>query len=490
MVFHSWQFAIFFAIVFIVYYLIPHRWRWSMLLVASYYFYMSWNPELIVLIAGVTAVTYVCARCIDGPSASRKLRKAMLALGIAVPLAVLFFFKYFNFFSQEVTVLLCTFSIPASPFSLKVILPIGISFYTFQALSYVIDVYRGDRPAEKHLGYYALYISFFPQLVAGPIERSGNLLPQLRAEHRFSYENAVDGIRLMALGFFKKLVVADYFAGFVDAYYANAMEQSGFAGAVATFLFAIQIYCDFSGYSDIAIGAARMMGIRLMQNFRAPYLSRSIKEFWRRWHISLSTWFSDYVYIPMGGSRVTLLRWVFNTMVVFLASGLWHGANWTFLIWGALHGLYMVIGRLTQPLRERMLPKNRSKGVSAVGSLLSVAGTFLLVCIGWGFFRAETVPEALHVFAHLLDGLQDGAFSYLRDGVVSLGCGLSVLIRIALSVLMLLIIDWKQGKTDLLAWLDKLPTPLRWTLYILFVSSIVMLTGKGAETATFIYFQF
>lgn len=333
MLFNSFAFAIFLPIVFIFYWGFPHKYRWILMLVASYYFYMSWNPKYVVLILFTTIVSYVAARLIEKEESKRK--KKFILVGTAILcLGVLFFFKYFNFVSESITRLLSIFAIQMNPITLKLLLPVGISFYTFQTLSYVIDVYRGDVPAEKHFGYYAVFISFFPQLVAGPIERTSNLLPQIKAKHEFNYDQATYGLKLMAWGYFKKIVIADTLSKYVSAVYDVPQNLTGFVLVLATLFFTLQIYCDFSGYSDIAIGTAKLLGINLMTNFKSPYFSQSIKEFWSRWHISLSTWFRDYIYIPLGGNRVGKIRHTMNLLITFLASGLWHGANWTFAVWG------------------------------------------------------------------------------------------------------------------------------------------------------------
>lgn len=333
MLFNSLAYAFFLPIVFIVYWLIPHKFRWFILLISSYYFYMSWNPKYIVLIFGTTLISYISGILIEKSTGKRR-KKAILAGASVICLGVLFIFKYFNFAIESFCSLFRVCGLKLNPITLKLILPVGISFYTFQTLSYVIDVYRGDVKAEKHFGYYAAFVSFFPQLVAGPIERTANLLPQIKKARSFDEHKAVSGLRLMAWGYFKKIALADTLAVYVDAVYDSLYDFEGFILIVIILFFSIQIYCDFSGYSDIAVGTARLFGIDLMKNFNCPYFATSINEFWKRWHISLSTWFRDYVYIPLGGNRCTKGRQSANLMLTFLASGLWHGANWTYLIWG------------------------------------------------------------------------------------------------------------------------------------------------------------
>lgn len=487
MLFNSWQFAVFFTVVFFTYFALPHKFRWILLLIASYYFYMSWNPELVVLIAGVTLDTYLAGRLLARPGRSARQRKWILAVGVTTPLLVLFFFKYFNFFAGAAEAALALVSIPIHSRALDIILPVGISFYTFQSLAYVIDVYRGDIEAQKHLGIYALFISFFPQLVAGPIERSRNLMPQFFEEHRFDYQNASDGIRIMAVGFFKKLVVADVLSKYVDFVYNSLPDQKGFSLILATVLFAFQIYCDFSGYSDIAIGAARMLGFRLMKNFDSPYLSHSIKEFWHRWHISLSTWFGDYVYIPLGGNRVKLPRYYFNLFITFLISGLWHGANWTFLVWGALHGVYRIAGafRETAQKRRGLLPAPATTGLRGA---MDIAFTFFLVTVGWVFFRANTVQDAFYVFRHCFDGI-GSIFQYLRNGFVFTSMDSGAFLQALVSLCALALIDISSKKTDMLRWLDARRPVFRWGIYTAFICLIAILSEKGIA-ARFIYFQF
>lgn len=332
MLFNSIAFAIFLPIVFIVYWFLPDKYRWIVLLVASYYFYMSWNPKYIILIMAVTFISYIASLLLEKERQFNQ-RKTILVGSSIICIGLLIFFKYTNFISQSIANICGVFSVEYSPLMLNIVLPVGISFYTFQAISYIIDVYRGNIKAERHIGKYAAFVSFFPQLVAGPIERTNHLLPQIEEKHEFNYSQATYGLKLMAWGFFKKIVIADTLSKYVSAVFDSPRQFRGFSLVLATLFFSIQIYCDFSGYSDIAVGTAKLFGIDLMTNFKSPYFSCSIKEFWSRWHISLSTWFRDYVYIPLGGNRV---RHKLNLLITFLVSGLWHGANWTFVIWGGV----------------------------------------------------------------------------------------------------------------------------------------------------------
>ncbi|MCP4600828.1 MAG: MBOAT family protein, partial [Proteobacteria bacterium] len=407
MAFNSLQFLVFFPVVVSLYFMVPHRARWPLLLVASYYFYMCWRVEYALLILITTVVSYVTAIAMDRRDDPR-WRSFWLASCLAINLGILFVFKYFNFFSQSFYSLANHFNLLEEAPGFDLLLPIGISFYTFQTLSYTIDVFRKGRQPERHFGIFALYVSFFPQLVAGPIERSTRLLPQLFEEKRFDPDRVTRGLKQIGWGYFKKIVIADRLALVVNPVYENVSDQDGFSLAIATIFFAYQIYCDFSGYSDIAIGSARVMGYDLMSNFNRPYHARSIADFWRRWHISLSSWFRDYLYFPLGGSRVsTKTRWCFNVMVVFLVSGLWHGANWTFVAWGGLHGIYLVIGRLTRGLRERffarltLLPR-QFKGILPG---VQIALTFALTTFAWIFFRADSLSDALLVVGRMATGM-------------------------------------------------------------------------------------
>ena len=385
--FNSPEFLVFFPVVFALHWILPHRFRWALLLAASWLFYFWWNPWTGLLLVGTTLVSWLCAKGIVRAEAAA-VRRAWLVLALTACLGCLSIFKYTGFFA----------SIAGLELPLRIILPVGISFYTFQTLSYVIDVYRGMVTPERHFGYYALFVSFFPQLVAGPIERPENLLPQLRAQRRFSTENLAAGGWLLLEGYFKKIVIADSLAPFVDRVYGAPGEALGPEILLATALFGIQIYCDFSGYSDIARGAARLLGIDLTENFRRPYGAKTVREFWRRWHISLTSWFTDYVYIPLGGNRKGLPRQVFNILVVFLLSGLWHGAGWTFVLWGLIHGVYQAGGVLLEQLGKSVVEKNR------VQSALCHARTFALVSFPWLFFRAASLEDAAVMLSHLAVG--------------------------------------------------------------------------------------
>ena len=391
-------------------------------------------------------------------------------------MGILFVFKYFNFFSESFVNFAKIFSIQLHPVTLKLLLPVGISFYTFQTLSYVIDVYKGNVKAEKHFGIYATFISFFPQLVAGPIERTNNLLPQIKAKHEFNYEQATYGLKLMAWGFFKKLVIADNLAIYSDKVFNNVYDFKGFALILAAFFFTIQIYCDFSGYSDIARGTAKLFGIELMENFKCPYFSSSIREFWSRWHISLSTWFRDYVYIPLGGNRVGKFRHYFNLMITFMISGLWHGANWTFVIWGGLHGLAQIFENVFT-----RKPKNyQPHGLERV---LKVLMTFTFCMFAWVFFRAQNLNEAIYVFGNMFRGMGD-LKSYLLEGINVIAIGK----RRIIVIMLLFIYEFFSLKEDVEKRIEKRTNIIQFA-YLFLLSFMILAVGYVGQSA-FVYFQF
>ena len=486
MVFNSIGFLIFFPIVLLLYFALPKKVSWIMLLLASYYFYISWNVKLIYLIVFTTTISWVSSILIERTK-RQAIRRLFLVITLVTCLGILFFYKYFNFLSDSVVEALKVFGIGADPFNLDLILPVGISFYTFQTLSYVIDVYRGDVKTEPNFFFYALYVVFFPQLVAGPIERPNNLIPQLHERHRPNWENTRNGLRKMLIGFFKKVVVADLLATYVNAVYNDAANATGLGVVVATVLFAVQIYCDFAGYTDIAIGCAEIMGIHLMQNFDRPYISESIQEFWRRWHISLSTWFKDYIYFPLGGSRCAKWKNLRNIMIVFMVSGLWHGAAWTFVIWGTLHGLYQVIGKLLKPLREKALDAMHISRDSKGLHLFRKAFTFVLVCFAWIFFRANSTADALLLVKKLFTdwSLSD---AYINASFDHLGLTLIAVLISVLSIYIMNRMDINQLRLGNDA--DGVIPVFRYAyiIWIIAIAWLLLLVGDGASS--FIYFQF
>lgn len=481
MLFNSVAFAIFLPIVFIIYWLLPHKARWVLMLVASYYFYMSWNAAYVFLIFFTTVISYVAARALE--KAENQKRKKKILAGTAVAcLGILLFFKYFNFVSESVTAAFRLFAIPINPILLKLLLPVGISFYTFQTLSYVIDVYRGDIKAERHFGYYATFISFFPQLVAGPIERAGNLLPQIKAKHRFHYEQASYGLKLMAWGYFKKIVIADALSQFTSKVYDAPQKFSGFSFVLAAVFFALQIYCDFSGYSDIAIGTAKLFGINLMTNFKSPYFSQSIKEFWSRWHISLSTWLKDYIYIPLGGSRVGKTRHIFNLLITFFISGLWHGANWTFVIWGGIHGLGQVFENAITSKGKVTLKSHEA------ARALRVLLVFAFVSLSWIFFASKSLSDAAYMISHMFRGISS-PITYLYHGFFDIGLGKLNLVFLVLPIIILMIYDYVSLKTDVIGKISSTKAVVRWAVYIILTVWVIMAIPVNSQTE-FIYFQF
>lgn len=480
MLFNSLQFSLFFLVVVTIYFSLPHRFRWILLLASSYYFYMCWKPEYVILIMCSTLIDYFAARRMSLHSKQKRRRK-YLALSLVCNLGILFFYKYFNFLSDSVTGALQVVNIYYDAPVFQVLLPVGISFYTFQTLSYTIDVYKGRIPAERHLGVYALYVSFWPQLVAGPIERTKHLLPQFRQHHEFDYARVTSGLRLMLWGLFKKVVIADQLAVYVNRVYNHVDSFQGAPLLVATFFFAIQIYCDFSGYTDMARGAAKVMGYDLMENFRRPYFAKSIREFWQRWHISLSTWFRDYVYIPLGGSRQVKWRWYYNLLITFLLSGLWHGANWTFVIWGALHGCFIVIENMTGSFQNRVAAYVCVDKNSFTNRTIRITITMTMLCFAWIFFRANSFTDACYVIRNMfLPTSPDSAISIV---------GLSSFLRLLLLLSILFAVDLMERKHSLQEILPRLPLLVRWGVYLTFLWAVIIAGIFGVQQE-FIYFQF
>lgn len=471
MLFNTYNFAIFLPIVIIVYFLIPHKFRWVLLLAASYYFYMSWKVEYIFLIMISTLVDYLSGRAM-GKLPTMKARLPYLLLSLFVNLGLLFAFKYFNFAAENINLLFQKVSIDRSLPLMQVLLPVGISFYTFQTLSYSIEVYTGRQKAEKHLGYFALYVSFFPQLVAGPIERYARLAPQFREKHSFSYKNLANGMRLILYGLFIKMVIADNLAGIVDQVYASPEKFASLDLLKGLLFFSFQIYSDFYGYSLIAIGSALIIGIRIMDNFKTPYLAKNIAEFWQRWHISLSTWFRDYLYFPLGGNRVKKYRWVINILIVFVVSGLWHGSNWTFLIWGGLFGtLYL----LEKGLNRWLKLEKEYKPYSA-GHFLLALKTFILVSFIWIFFRSQDLDQALQMIELLFRNM------HVSESILEIPAR----IWIFLSVFVLSDIVLYNKRFD--SWVGGLPCPARWLIYGILLFCVIVFAE--VEVYPFIYFQF
>ncbi|MDD6186430.1 MAG: MBOAT family protein [Oscillospiraceae bacterium] len=482
--FNSVQFLVFFPAVVLGYFVIPQKLKNVWLLAASYYFYMSWHPVYALLILFSTVSTFFCAVLIE-KSRTQRQKKLFLAVNIAMNLAILFYFKYFNFFVESVVSLFPAIHLSKNN---NMIAVVGISFYTLQSLGYSIDVYRGSVEREKSFLNYALFVSFFPQLVAGPIERSKNLLPQLRQTYKFDYDRVTDGLVLMAWGFFKKLVIADGAAKMVDLVYNEIYSYSGLAIIIATVLFAFQIYCDFSGYSDIAIGAANVLGIKLMRNFFHPYFAKDIDDFWKRWHISLTDWLREYIYFPLGGSRKGTARKYINILAVFLISGLWHGAAWTFVIWGALHGIFRIINAVKMQIVKNSPTIKKLYGNSLYGVLKTVI-TFFIVDFTYIFFRANTLRDAFYAVSHLFDGIGN-VFNagYFTAALTEVGFFDVGGVRIAGCILFMLCVELWEGKSTVPDRINKCAVPIRWAFYYS-VMLLILFFGNFGQSR-FIYFQF
>ncbi len=484
MLFNSLQFLLFFPIVTGLFFLLPHRFRWFLLLVASCWFYMAFIPIYILVLALTIVIDYVAGILIEQATGPR--RRLYLVVSILSNCGVLGFFKYYNFLAGNLIDLSRFLGAPLSIPLQHFILPIGLSFHTFQAMSYTIEVYRGNYRAERHFGIYALYVMFYPQLVAGPIERPQNLIPQFYQVHQFDYDRAVAGLRIMLWGLFKKIVIADNLALVVNAVYAHPDRYSGAGLVVATVFFSFQIFCDFSGYSDVAIGAAQVMGFKIMTNFNRPYYAKSISEFWRRWHISLSTWFRDYLYISLGGNRVSRGRVYFNLFVVFLVSGLWHGANWTFVVWGGLHGCYLLAGLVTRDARERWMSRFRLAGRAWVKAV-DVLGVFVLVSFAWIFFRAVNLDQALYIVRHLGTGWGSWHSALASAWAAVGGHPFESVVGVA-GLLAMEAVHFVQRRHVLMDLVVRMPAACRWAIYLAAVLAILLLGNLGSTQ--FIYFQF
>jgi alginate O-acetyltransferase complex protein AlgI len=476
MLFNSVDFIIFFVVVTTLYFSLPYNKRWILLLLSSCVFYMAFVPIYILILAFTIIVDYFAGIYIE--KATGKRRKQFLILSLVANIGVLVVFKYFNFFVDNLNFLLKGFALKESLPHLNILLPIGLSFHTFQAMSYTIEVFRGKQKAERHFGIYSLYVMFYPQLVAGPIERPQNLIHQFREKHDFDYNRVTEGLKQMLWGFVKKLVIADRLGLYVDAVYTDPNHQGSASLIVATIFFAFQIYADFSGYSDIAIGAAKVMGFELMRNFKRPFFSKSTSEFWKRWHISLSSWFRDYLYISIGGNKVSLPRWYFNLLFVFFISGLWHGAGWTFIIWGTLNGFYLVFGIISRPFRNRL---NEITGITKIPKLnlaLQVISTFLLTCFARIFFRANNVSDAFTIVKKIVTFNSPG---FLKDT--------TMLFYSFAGILLLMLTEFNEEyyNNDFSLLYNKKPVVRTVTCAFLIMLIVVVGVFDGGQ---FIYFQF
>lgn len=487
MLFNSPEFIVFFIIVTTLYFLTSGNVRWLMLLVASSIFYMYFIPYYILILAALIIVDFTAGIFIWKSTGAK--RKLILTISLIANIGFLCFFKYFNFLSADVASLSNLIGWNYSPGILEIVLPIGLSFHTFQAMSYTIEVYRKKFKPEKNFIHYALYVLFYPQLVAGPIERPNNLLPQFRIKHVFNSNRVIEGLRLMGWGLFKKVIIADRLALFSNQIFGNYTSYDGVGLAIGILAFSFQIYCDFSGYTDIARGAARVMGIDLMLNFRKPYLSQSINEFWKRWHISLSSWFRDYLYIPLGGNRKGSVRTVLNILIVFFVSGMWHGANWTFGAWGLMHGLLLIGSRALTSL-ESKLPQLKLN--SSLVTIIKVLLTFSLVSLAWVFFRATSIDEAFHIFSNLPTGWIEllshiTNYQYLDKHII-LGFSKWHWIIISASLALMFFVEQNSENGDFNEFIVKTSKFFRWGIY--YAILIMLLLFSAPESNQFIYFQF
>lgn len=495
MLFNSIDFLVFFPIVTTLYFVFPHKIRNYWLLAASYFFYMCWNPKYILLLMTSTFITYLSGIVMERikqsdreESKKIKLKNWTVAASFVLNISMLFYFKYINFALDVMTDILGVFHISVNEPTFDIILPVGISFYIFQALSYTMDVYRDEIYAEKNIFRYALFVSFFPQLVAGPIERSKNLLKQLAKPNDFDYNNARTGLLMMLWGYFIKVVMADRLAVLVDTVYNDVSAYHGMELIVANLFFTIQIYCDFMGYSIIAKGAAKYLGYNLMSNFEMPYFSTSIKEFWRRWHISLSSWLRDYLYIPLGGNRKGTARKYFNLLLTFFVSGLWHGANITFVVWGMFHGICQVIEDIFRMIFGKISDRIKNVAIARVWKGINVLKTFILAAIGWVFFRASNISQAIQVLKASVK-LDNVSEVLAGGGIYNLGIDKMGLIMLGIAVLLLFVVSiMRENKINPIEWISSKHFVVRYAAYWLIVVLIIFsldLTGKE-----FIYFQF
>lgn len=472
MIFNSLGFVGFFFIVTSLFFLLPHKFRWAHLLAASCVFYMYFVPAYIFILAFTIGIDY-CAGLLISKSTGRK-RKAWLVCSLIANIGVLAFFKYYNFLNTNLTALFGVFHFSNPIPYLNIVLPIGLSFHTFQAMSYTIEVYRGTQQPEKHLGVYALYVMFYPQLVAGPIERPQNILHQFHEKKFFEYDRVIEGLKVMLWGFVKKIIVADRLAIYVNAVYSSPDNHGGVTMIIATLFFIVQIYCDFSGYSDIAIGAAKVMGYNLMTNFRRPFFSKNIQEVWQRWHISLTSWFRDYLYFPLGGSRRGTLIQIRNLLIVFAISGLWHGAGWTFIIWGLLNGLVLAIEQAFSPVLKLV---HRALGFTK--NFFRIVFTCSLFVLMGVFFRSPNIQQALYIFKSIIS---------LKPGKIFLGSPPINFSYYVFAIGMLFTVEYFQEYEPQIKLIRHRNTVVRYSGYVLIIA-LILLTGVFGGS-DFIYFQF
>lgn len=481
MLFSTAAFAVFMTVTFLAYWLLPHKYRWIFILMANAWFYISYDVRYLAVILVTMLASYTCAILIEKQDVAKK-KKIIMTTGVVVTLSLLLVFKYLNFALYTVAKVLNRLSIPMQETTLRLIMPVGISFYTFMAVGYIIDVYKGKTQAVRHFGKYAIFVSFFPNISSGPIERAGHFIPQIDKEKTFDYDSVVYGARLLLLGLIKKIVIADMMTKYVDEVFNKVPQHHGICFAWATLLYTFQIYCDFSGYSDMAIGVARMLGFDLLTNFRQPYLSSSIKEFWGRWHISLSTWFRDYVYIPLGGNRCSKTRRDLNLLITFLCSGLWHGASWTFVLWGGIHGICQIIENRIKEATG--LTREKEKTLTKPVKILLTLLTFCIVSYAWMFFRANSISEAFYIVRSMFTDLSiSGAMEQMTMS------GRSV-VKTTLAIILLIIFDLFNERKDMLMQLSRLKAPLKWVIYIVSAIVVIALKVNNQFAQEFIYFKF
>lgn len=496
MLFNSFNFLIFFPIVLIVYFVIPGKVRYIWLLMTSYYFYMCWNTEYALLLLGSTMITYIAALLIHHWKEKPVLKKSLVGVSLVLNFGILFLFKYFTFVTDTLEKLFDSVGVSFRQPVFDLLLPVGISFYIFQAVGYTIDIYRGALAPEKNPLRYALFVSFFPQLVAGPIERSANLLPQLQNVDKLKLwdtKRVQKGALIMLYGYILKMIIADRAAVLVDTVFepVTYSNYQGLQVVIAAVLFSFQIYCDFGGYTYIAMGAAKIMGFELMDNFKMPYLARNIKDFWDRWHVSLSSWFRDYLYFPLGGSRKGNIRKYVNIFIVFMVSGLWHGASWHYVAWGVVHGVMRIAGELTRGVREKVYTRLRFKRDTLATTIWQVIGTFTLVTVAWIFFRAESVDQAIALIKNML-----GMYNpwMLTDGsLYTLGLDAKEWNVLIAGIAFLMTVDvLRYRKIDLVDVFMKQNLWFRWAVFYLGIFAVIIFGVYGPEynAAQFIYFQF
>ena len=505
MLFNSLEFAVFFLIVFLAYYIVPSSYRWGVILAANFYFYLGFGIRNFVILFAVTLITFILTA--DGGVAfakSERSDKVKYALSLFICLGLLLVFKYAGFLFDTIDKV-AGITLPFTEGALKLIAPVGISFYTFKLVSYVVDVKKHKMMPVNHFGKFAAYISFFPQIASGPIERPESFFEKLEKNgcegfggiknfgKDFSYEKGIHGIMLIVWGLFKKLIVADKLASYVDKVYANPEAFSGFSLVAVIFFFTIQIYCDFSGYSSIANGCSELLGFGTVDNFKNPYFSSSVKQFWSRWHISLSTWFRDYVYIPLGGNRKGSLRYAINIVITFLVSGLWHGAAWTFVLWGGLHGVMQVLETLGHKLHCKISgidPRDKSYTNKGIYKWISILFVFLFVNISWVFFKSTSLQDAFYVLSHVFVGISSPV-GYIKGGLQALGINSGMLLHLLMVIGMLTLVDALSLKMDVTKLVSKLPTPVRIIIGAVLIDLIVIwFLQYGADSSSFVYFNF